>query len=292
MPRARPLVYDAVKAMETDADFANLPTLLAGFAKANIHLGSRTHGKITRLALTKNKIRHVLECALQSKETGFFIATREQLAYLVIGTHEKLDLAAGDLEGIESCVKTAKTLLALLERTDHVEYHKTKPAGGWLQHDPLFRSLLLLTRARLYQAKKAAGQDYSQDLVLLTDEIKTLSSLWTRSLDLSIAEIPSFHQLFPVNATSLDSKEMGTRKNYLGESHYLTYLARHIQAIEFVQNLALDNPDDFASVSAEIQTGLVPGSRKVDTHLAEWLPKTRQPQKLGAVYNELVGREL
>lgn len=292
IPQPKRLLDSVLKTMETDADWDNLPTLLAGYTKAGINLRGSSQGKITRVAHKKDKLRVILESAKQSSSTGFFIASREQLAYIQMGICNRLDAAAGDVQRIESCVKMANLMLTILLQPDHIAHHKSRSKGGWLQNSVLFRSLLVHSRAHLYKAKKATGEPVEAELLLLTDEIKALSTLWARHSELEIDTIPDFYETFPVSHYTQEPQSGDRRSDFLGEGHYVAYLARHIQAIELVDKLALEHPDDFASVSAEIKKHLVPAIGKVESHLVQLVPKTKNQENLSNIYSQILGRKL
>ena len=307
IPKSHKLLREALGAMKTPSDWENLPTLLAGFHKAGTKLNSRSYGErvsrssgITRLACQQGQVQPIIESAKQASETGFYIATKEQLCYIMEAICKKVDEAEGDLEALSSAVKMVDLVLEIVQRPDHVKFVDAKTPRDQLQFSLMARAYALNARARLFKARKDAGESAEADLVHLTDEIKLLSSLWSAHAEQAVSEIPEIRAIFPRTniPTEFTKKCTGADNNTervrcLGRANYVMTLARHIQSIELVQKLANEYPEDFSDISTALEKQLLPASRKLDAHLKEFSQDANaQPTEFSmASYQTLLGRQ-
>jgi hypothetical protein len=290
LPRFAQLIDSVLRTAKTDADWNNLPTLLAGLVKAGHKPRANLHGKIIRVAIQNGHLHAILECAKQAAETGFFIQTREQLTLIVQGISDMINAADGDVQKIDKALKMATTVHSILLQPEHLKHKQARREGGSLQNSILFRGLFVHGRAELYKAKKAAEEPAEGDAVLLADEIQTLGALWSRYSSTDIVDIPTFQQILPRTVYP----ELPHTSAYLNRRAYVTSLAQHIQAIEVADRLSSANSEDFASVSTSINDSLRPAVNKLDSHLGELLSRVEgeEQTQLASLYSQIVGREL
>lgn len=290
LPRFAQLIDSVLRTAKTDADWNNLPTLLAGLVKAGHKPRAGLHGKIIRVAIKNGQLHAILECAKQAAETGFYIQTREQLTLIVQGISDMIDAAAGDVQKIDKALKMATAVHSVLLQSEHLKHKQAQREGGSLQNSVLFRGLFVYGRAELYKAKKAAEESVEGDAVLLEDEIQTLAALWRRYSSTDIVDIPTFQQILPRTVYP----ELPYTSAYLNRHAYVTSLAQHIKAIEVVDGLCSANSEDFVSVSASVNDSLRPAVKKLDGHIGELLSRVKgeEQTQLASHYSQIVGREL
>lgn len=293
LPRFAQLIDSVLRTAKTDADWNNLPTLLAGLVKAGHKPRTNLHAKITRVAIRNGHLHAILECAKQAAETGFFIQTREQLTLIVQGISDMINAAAGDVQKIDKALKTATAVHSILLQPEHLKHKQAHREGGSLQNSILFRGLFVYGRAELYKAKKAAEEQVEGDAVLLADEIQTLAALWSRYSSTDIVDIPTFQQILPRDVRHV-YPGLPHASACLNRHAYVTSLAQHIKAIEVVDRLYSASSEDFAAVSASINDSLRPAVNKLDSHLGELLSgvEGEEQTKLASLYSQIVGREL
>lgn len=273
LPAPNKLLNQVLDAMETPADWDNLPTLLAGYYKGGINTsGAIFSGKVTRKATDKGSVLPIVECAKQNADTGFFIGTREQIAHLLRTVCKRVDTSKDNLERMGSAIKMADQVFGVLQRPDHVKQYGAEKSRDMLQFSATGRGLALYSRAQYYKALKDAGESTESALASLIDEIHVLSSVWAQNLGKGILSMTDFQELYPwKDELTTESKTVSCLTGH----RYVDVLARNIRALEIVQDLARDHPEDFTTVAALIEQNLKPASLEIDSHVVDFLSRSK-----------------
>lgn len=197
IPNSKKTFNQVMELMETPEDWSNLPTLLAGYKKANVQLRSQYLGKLVRRAAETGNIYSIIDCAKQSEKTGFKFQTHEMVTRLLAAINQTI--VEGDAEATQKAVKWVDLVLDLLHLPQQ-NLHKVAKADTKLHRSRPARGLVLYARASDVLAKQDAGEDAGAALVLLKDEIALLKTLW-KDADLkdlsSLSEFEALNSLKP-----------------------------------------------------------------------------------------------
>ena len=192
---SKTILNRALAKMQTAEDWSNLGTLLAGYKKAGIKLKADHWGKIVRVAGTRGHIYAAIECAKQADQTGLLLKNREAVVRILAFVNDKITESKGDAAETKQALRWAEMVLDLLQRPEHaLSAHPTRER---LHFSRVVRGLTLFTRASAVKVKQQAGESVDEDLALLRDEVRLLSSLWEDAVAQHLTQVEEFAKLNP-----------------------------------------------------------------------------------------------
>ncbi|RCI11655.1 hypothetical protein L249_7213 [Ophiocordyceps polyrhachis-furcata BCC 54312] len=218
VPKVSTAFLDAVYKMQTPRDWENLPTLLAGYLKAQIQLRSSVYGKMCRVAARTGNIQAIIECAKQSKETGFAFRTWELIHRTFVANNARIYENSGDRRKMMQAYSQVVVLLDLLHRPEHTVVESNSRSRP--QFSPLVRGMHLYALCSAIKAKQLDGKDAEKDMDHLREELKQFTPLWNEAAISDISSIPEVQSSCP----SEDTK----RSTQIGVNGY-TYLQLMLQ---------------------------------------------------------------
>lgn len=282
-------LFRALTKMQSAEDWANLPTLLAGYQKAGIKLKDDHMGRIARLAGTNGQIYTIIECAKQSSKTGLLFRTPEIAVRTLASVNDKITESSWDANETKQALKWTETVLDLLQRPEHAPIAQN--TRDRLHFSRLVRGLALFARA----SAAKVGQASEREMNLLRDEVALLVSLWEDAVNKDLWEVPEFANLNPtVERYAGEHGDSPRHRQALPGSAYVQTFAQYIKGIELAEevlggeakalspilNTLKSHLQDFAARSAnkadrwEEEYEKVMGSKPNWSTAAPWTPKS------------------
>lgn len=258
IPAAREMLWKALAAMKTKEDWANLGTILAGFRKARVVLSTNQQAKLMRLAIQNGQIGVLLECLKQARETGLYVANKEQLLTLFQGVNRQILDAEGDVAEIKQATRSGEIILDLIQRPDNMEKMVAgRDTRSFLHFSPLARGMLLHARVSLVKAKQQAEEPIDEDMVTIKDDLLLLNSLWAPHLrdGIPLSEFPELKEMNPAHTVQKANRFV---PHAVSGSSYLQCLGWVIRGIKVAEELSIDEA-----------TPLLPLVESLETHAAE-----------------------
>ncbi|KAL7784593.1 hypothetical protein V8C37DRAFT_395564 [Trichoderma ceciliae] len=274
---SKTILSRALKSMQSQDDWANLGTLLAGYKKAGIRLKANHWGKIVRMAGKSGNIHAVIECAKQSDETGLLFSNRETVVRVLSYINEKITSSNWDVAETMQAQKWADIVLDLVQRREHMI--EDQPTRDRLHFSRVVRGMTLFSRVSAIKVKQQAGEAVEQDVVLLKDEVELLTSLWKDSTDANLEEVAEFAKLNPT--LERNSSPKGVKiPTALNGSAYVKVLAQNIKAISLAREIL-----------GEEAQGLAPAEVAVADHLRHFAQTSKSSTEgWDEEYSKIVGQ--
>ncbi|KAK5990102.1 hypothetical protein PT974_08366 [Cladobotryum mycophilum] len=235
----------ALHSMQSQEDWANLGTLLAGYRKAGIRLKADHWGKIVRMAGKSGNIYAVIECAKQADKTGLRFINGESVVRVLSFVNGKVTDSNFGVDETTQALKWAELVLDLLQRPDHAI--EGLPTRERLHFSRVVRGMTLFTRASAFKVKQQAGESIEQDLVLLEDDA---------------AEFASLNPTVERNSTPKGAKITKA----LNGSAYVKVIAQGIKGIALAREIL-----------GETAQGLAPVEVALSNHLKEFVQTSKSP---------------
>ncbi|KAK1250084.1 hypothetical protein MKX08_010087 [Trichoderma sp. CBMAI-0020] len=246
---SKTILTKALKSMQSQDDWANLGTLLAGYKKAGIRLKANHWGKIVRMAGDSGNIHAVIECAKQSDKTGLMFTNRETVVRVLSYINEKVTSSNWDMTETKQAQTWADQVLDLLQRREHAI--QGQPTRERLHFSRVVRGMTLFAKASAAKVKQQAGEPVEQDLVLLKDEVELLSSLWKDSTSANLEEVADFAKLNPT--LERNSSPKGVKiPTALNGSAYVKVLAENIKGISLAREVLGEEAQGLAPVEVTL----------------------------------------
>ncbi|KAH6611017.1 hypothetical protein Trco_001037 [Trichoderma cornu-damae] len=246
---SKAVLAKALKSMQSQEDWFNLGTLLAGYKKAGIRLKANHWGKIVRMAGTSGNIHAIIECAKQSEKTGLLFTNRETVVRVLSFINEKVTSSNWDEAETKQAQKWADQVLDLVQRREHTA--EGQPTRERLHFSRVVRGMTLFTRASAIKVKQRAGEAVEQDLLLLQDEVELLNSLWKGSTDANLEEVAEFAKLNPTLERTSGPKGVKI-PTALNGSAYVKVLAQNIKGITLAREILGDEAQSLAPVEVSL----------------------------------------
>jgi hypothetical protein len=187
VPNSSKILFQALRLMETKADWDNLTRLLSGMNKAGRRWNSADHSKMIRLAGSKGQIYSIIEAARQVRRTNFKVDTPEQLSELLHWVQMKAVDSNWDADATAKALRWSEMVLEILQDSKH----KSTPVTGQapLHRDPqVLGAILHLAAARAVkhqEGKDVGGKvtEYAKAVVAQWPADKGLKSLYPEELN-------------------------------------------------------------------------------------------------------------
>ncbi|KAK0389318.1 hypothetical protein NLU13_2893 [Sarocladium strictum] len=228
LPNSKKIFKDAIRAMETAEDWANLETLLAGYKKAGIVLKPKHLGFATRLAIAKTQLYSVIDCARHAKNTGYVLTVGESGLEVVMALADR-----AMTENHAQSIKWLEQLQDVLERSPHSDLTGPKD----LRSSRLARGMMVSARVSDIEASETPSET---QLNLLSDEVGFLRASWETAfehasgpLQLEIDEL-NLNSLRPIANTSEDgtTKALSNPYDRIAPYFITKFIAHNIKACE------------------------------------------------------------